>query len=147
MRVLRLTLVVAAAAGLAAQSLSSTAADVVARVTVTGPKATAGRVGCSLFSAAKGFPMDASGARAVWHPAGGGQVECRFAAVADGTYAIAVSHDLNDNNVVDTNFLGIPTEGWGVSNNARPKLRAPRFDEAAFKVSDGRNVQLDIRVE
>ncbi len=147
MRLHRLTLVAAAAAGLAALSLPSTAAEVVARVTVTGPKAGAGRVGCSLFANAKGFPMDSSGARAVWHPAGSGQVECRFADVADGTYAIAVSHDLNGNGVVDTNFMGIPTEAWGVSNNVRPKLRAPKFDEAAFRVSDGRDVQLDIRVD
>jgi uncharacterized protein (DUF2141 family) len=31
----------------------------------------------------------------------------------------------------------MPTEPWGVSNNARPKLRAPRFEEAAFSVNPG----------
>lgn len=49
-----------------------------------------------------------------------------------GTYAIALTHDLNGNRRTDTDFLGRPTEDWGVSRGARPLLRAPRFDEAAF---------------
>jgi uncharacterized protein (DUF2141 family) len=130
-----------------AAPLPAFAADVVARITVGGAKAGTGRIGCSLYSGARGFPMDNSGAVAQWHPADGGPVTCRFTGVADGTYAVAVSHDLNGNSVVDTNFLGVPTEGWGVSGNVRPKLRAPKFDEAAFRVADGRDVQLDIRVE
>jgi uncharacterized protein (DUF2141 family) len=61
-------------------------------------------------------------------------VTCRFEALAPGDYAVAVSHDLNGNKKADTNFVGIPTEAWGVSNNVRPGLRAPRFDEARFSV-------------
>jgi uncharacterized protein (DUF2141 family) len=48
---------------------------------------------------------------------------------------------------VDANFLGIPTEAWGVSNNVRPALRAPRFEEASFKVASGQSVTLEIRVD
>jgi uncharacterized protein (DUF2141 family) len=147
MRITRFTLLASIATALVVPTHAVMAADITARITVIGPKAATGRVGCSLYAAAKGFPMDNSGARAVWLAAAAGPVECRFTGVADGTYAIAVSHDLNGNNVVDTNFMGIPTEGWGVSGNVRPKLRAPKFDEAAFKVSDGRDVQLEIRVE
>jgi uncharacterized protein (DUF2141 family) len=62
-------------------------------------------------------------------------VACRFSDVPEGTYAASIGHDLNGNRRVDTNFVGLPTEPWGVSNNARPALRAPRFDEASFKVS------------
>ena len=123
------------------------AADVVVRVAVAGPKATTGRVGCSLFAAAKGFPMDISGAQTQWHPAGGSEVVCRFGGVTDGTYAVGVLQDLNGNNQADTNVFGAPTEPWGVSNNIRHRLRAPRFDEAAFRVTDGRDAQLDVRVE
>lgn len=144
MIVMHRVLVLACAVTMPLQSL---AAEVVARVTVTGPKSAAGMVGCSLYAAPKGFPMDPSAAQAQWHSAGNGVVTCRFSGVPDGTYALAVSHDLNGNKVVDTNFLGIPTEAWGVSNNARPKLRAPKFEEAAFRVADGRDVELDIRAE
>jgi len=50
--------------------------------------------------------------------------------VVPGVYAVAVHHDANSNGKVDANFLGIPKEGYGVSNDPRPRFRAPRFDEA-----------------
>jgi len=130
-----------------AQPAASSAAELVVRVTVTGPKAAAGRVGCSLFAESKGFPLDISGAQTQWHPAGSGAVTCRFANVTDGTYAVSVLQDLNGNGAMDTNVFAAPTEPWGVSNNIRHRMRAPKFDEATFRVADGRDVQLDVRVE
>jgi uncharacterized protein (DUF2141 family) len=105
------------------------AADLV--VNVAGIEPTSGQVGCSLFSDAKGFPMEGTVARTLWMPADRQPMTCRFPGVATGTYAVAVVHDLNRNGKVDTNLFGIPTEPWGVSNGVRPTLRAPRFDEAA----------------
>ena len=93
-----------------------------------------------------GHLMDNSGATALWLPADPKGVSCRYANLPDGTYAVSVSHDLNGNRRTDTNFLGIPTEAWGVSNNARPTMRAPRFDEAAFKVVGGQSVTIDVRL-
>ena len=121
------------------------AAEVVVRV--SGLTQPSGQVGCSLFSAAAGFPMDSTSAPSLWLPAQGKGVTCRFNDVPEGTYAVSVGHDLNGNRRVDTNLFGVPTEPWGVSNNARPTLRAPRFDEAAFKVGgDGKEVVVDIEV-
>lgn len=59
-----------------------------------------------------------------------------FEGVAAGTYAVSAFHDANDNGKLDTNFLGIPREAVGMSNN--PKIMGPpRFDPARFEV-DGR---------
>lgn len=52
-----------------------------------------------------------------------------------GIYAVAVHHDANTNGKMDTNFFGIPKEGYGISNDPRPRFRAPRFDEARVVVS------------
>ncbi len=124
---------------------ASHAADLVVRV--SGLSAPLGQVGCSLFSSAKGFPMDNSSARVVWLAADAKGVTCRFADVPEGSHAVSIGHDLNGNKRVDTNFVGLPTEQWGVSNNARPNLRAPRFDEAVFKVAaDAKDVTIDIQV-
>lgn len=120
------------------------ATEVVVRV--SGIAASTGEIGCALFPAGAAFPMEVGGARQVWVKADVAGVACRFADVAAGTWAVSVSHDLNGNRKVDTNLLGIPTEAWGVSNNVRPMLRAPRFDEAAFKVADGQTVELDVKV-
>jgi len=122
------------------------AAEVTVRVSGLVPQK--GEVGCALFvnSAATAFPMDNSVARQLWLPVDTASVTCRFNEVPDGTYAISVAHDLNGNKKVDTNLLGIPTEAWGVSNNVRPTMRSPRFDEAAFKVEAGKDVLFDVRV-
>jgi uncharacterized protein (DUF2141 family) len=64
--------------------------------------------------------------------------------VAPGTYAAAVHHDANANGRMDTNRLGIPKEGYGVSNDARPRFRAPRFTEAQVRIS--RDTTLTVRM-
>ena len=56
-----------------------------------------------------------------------------------GDYAVAMYHDKNGNGEFDKNFLGIPKEKYGFSNNFRPTFRAPRYDEVKFTVSDARN--------
>lgn len=55
-----------------------------------------------------------------------------FRDVAPGTYAISVFHDENNNGELDTNFMGIPKEGYGVSNNILPKMSKPKFETAKF---------------
>lgn len=60
-----------------------------------------------------------------------------FLKLPPGRYAIIVYHDENDNGRLDKNVLGIPTEGYGFSNNARGFFSAPSFDAAAVTVGKG----------
>jgi uncharacterized protein (DUF2141 family) len=55
--------------------------------------------------------------------------------LAPGEWAVAVSQDLNNNDKLDKNFLGIPTEPFAFSNNVKPRLAAPRFEECKFTVA------------
>ncbi len=126
-------------------TLPAGAAELV--VKVSGIADGTGQIGCALFKSAEGFPMDnGAAARQVWLPADAKGVVCRYSDLADGSYAVSVSHDLNGNRKLDMNFLGIPTEAWGVSNNVRPRLRAPRWNEAVFSVADGRDLTIEIKV-
>jgi uncharacterized protein (DUF2141 family) len=124
---------------------AANAADLVIRV--TGLNEPLGQVGCSLFAGPAGFPMDVATARVMWQAADSKGVTFRYSDVAEGNYAVSIGHDLNGNQLVDTNLIGLPTEPWNVSNNARPSLRSPRFEEAAFKVpADAKQVVIDIKV-
>ena len=58
----------------------------------------------------------------------------------EGIYAIALFVDANKNLKIDKNFLGIPKEQFGFSNNAMGKLSAPSFEQAKFKV-EGNTLQ------
>jgi uncharacterized protein (DUF2141 family) len=62
-----------------------------------------------------------------------------------GSYAVSCFHDLNDNGELDTNLLGIPSEPYGASNNARPKFRAPNWAETRFDLpSAGRSLTIKL---
>lgn len=125
-------------------AVAATAAELT--VTVSGIDANAGEIGCALYKGPDGFPMDDSVATTLWQNATDAGVECRFDGLESGDYAVAVSHDFNGNRQTDTNFFGIPTEPWGVSNNVRPTLRAPRFEEAAVPVQPGTAVSITVEV-
>ncbi|MBO2031964.1 DUF2141 domain-containing protein [Siccationidurans ginsengisoli] len=55
--------------------------------------------------------------------------------LAPGDWAVALTQDTNDNGKLDKNMLGIPTEPYAFSNNVRPRLAAPKFDECKFTVN------------
>ncbi|OUJ75626.1 hypothetical protein BXP70_03410 [Hymenobacter crusticola] len=51
-----------------------------------------------------------------------------------GEWAVAITQDTNNNDKLDKNFLGIPTEPFAFSNNVRPKLSPPDFNDCKFVV-------------
>ena len=53
-----------------------------------------------------------------------------------GEWAVVITQDLNNNDNIDKNFLGIPTEPYAFSNNVRPTIAAPGFDECKFMVDE-----------
>ena len=52
-----------------------------------------------------------------------------------GTYAFRYIHDENNNKEMDTNWLGIPREGYGFSNNATGAFGPPKFSKTLFEVN------------
>ncbi|MGB3150347.1 MAG: DUF2141 domain-containing protein [Maribacter sp.] len=56
-----------------------------------------------------------------------------FENIPEGTYAISVFHDQDNNGKLKT-FLGIPTEGTGSSNNAPARFGPPKWEDAKFQV-------------
>jgi uncharacterized protein (DUF2141 family) len=115
-------------------------------VEVTGIRSAVGEIGCAVHRDAASFPTGNAGVVAQWHKPAADSVTCRFGNLQGGGYAVAASHDLNGNRKTDTNFLGMPTEDWGVSNNVRLRLSAPTFDEAKVDVADNGETRIQIRL-
>ena len=63
--------------------------------------------------------------------------------IPPGTYAIGVYIDENENEKLDTNFLGMPKEQYGFSNNSKA-FGIPKFEAAAFAIDTYKNVQIDL---
>ncbi|TCK68857.1 uncharacterized protein (DUF2141 family) [Winogradskyella wandonensis] len=57
-----------------------------------------------------------------------------FTDVPEGIYAVSFIHDENNNGKMDTNFLGIPKEDYGCSNNARGTMGPPKWKDAKFEL-------------
>ena len=69
-----------------------------------------------------------------------------FREVPYGEYVIATYHDQNNNDILDSNFLGIPEEAFGFSNDARGIVGALDYDEAKFMFSRNQNT-IRIRIK
>ncbi|NTU57736.1 MAG: DUF2141 domain-containing protein [Chlorobiaceae bacterium] len=92
----------------------------------------------ALFNSKKGFPGKLEAAvRKTVVSAEGAQHEVVFNDVPYGTWAVTVQHDENRNGKLDSNFLGMPKEGVGTSNNPRSRFGPPSFDSASFPVDKG----------
>jgi uncharacterized protein (DUF2141 family) len=66
--------------------------------------------------------------------ASAGPITVAFDNLPPGTYAVGAYHDENGNGHLDTNLLGLPIEGYALSNGVRAILAPPRFTDAAFTV-------------
>lgn len=117
------------------------------KVVVKGIKPAKGNVGILIFSDKNGFPGDERKAMTQSIiPVVSGQVEQAFEGLPPGKYAVSIIHDVNGNRKLDTNFMGIPTEGYGVSNNVVNRFGPPGFEESSVVVKSGINIT-EIKVQ
>ncbi len=109
-------------------------------VQLNGIKEQSGQVLLSLFKSEEGFPTQPEKAFR-WSRAKvtSSSLIISLDGLPLGTYAIAVVHDENLNDVMDRNWLGMPDEPYGISNNAAGSFSPPKFEEAKFTVTGKRD--------
>lgn len=93
------------------------------------------------FSGEGGAPVTC-----VQSPIKNGTSQALFENIPVGVYAVMVFHDANTNKKLDKNFLGIPKEGYGASQNKLPFASAPTFEANKFTVSDKSVTTVRIRL-
>jgi uncharacterized protein (DUF2141 family) len=103
-------------------------------VRVTGLENDTGRVAVALFASADAFPEQKRALRGQLTRIQKGRASVTFPDLPPGRYAVAVLHDENENSKMDFNFLGMPLEGYGFSNDASAPFGPPSFDDAAFRL-------------
>ena len=105
-------------------------------IDVTGIRSDDGRVFLALHQerADVSFPDDEGAVAGVWINAVEGTFSLVFPDVAEGRYAVSVMHDENGDGELDTNVLGVPTEGYGFSNDATGIMGPPEFSDASVVV-------------
>ena len=104
------------------------------KIVVTNIKNKTGQVGFFLFNSVETFPGETEKALAKgFVKTVGNKAEFTFTNIGLGTYAVYVFHDEDNNKELKTNFIGMPKEGVGVSNNAKGKFGPPKYDDAKFE--------------
>ena len=115
-------------------------------VTITGLRNTNGHVLLSLFKDGKGFPDKPEKAfRKERLNIAAGKATVLLNTLPPGNYAIAILHDENDDLKMKTNWLGIPVEGYGFSNNVMGVMGPPSFSKAQFSFTSGKSLEITIK--
>ena len=106
------------------------------KIVVSGFRNQKGIAQLTLFNAQEGFPDQVKYAyRTKSVPLSADRVEVLFRKLPYGIYAVGALHDENANGMLDKNFIGMPKEGTGASNDARGKMGPPSFQDARFVVN------------
>ena len=108
-----------------------------------------GQICMNLFNGQTGFPDGGKGAAlkvAKCTPIVKGAAKFTIANLPYGNYAISAIHDTNGDTRMNSNVLGIPTEGIGFSNNTVVVTSAPSFSQSQFFLS-GAKTELSIKMQ
>lgn len=99
-----------------------------------------------LFQGEEGFPSQKD--KALSYNSGkvsGGKATVVFKNLPKGSYAITTLHDENGNGEMDTNFLGVPKEAYGASNDANCTFGPPKYKDATFEITGDKSITIQMR--
>lgn len=114
-------------------------------VKVTGIKELKGNVEICLYKEGNGFMNRNKAESCIWMEAESDDLIYTFQSLDLGKYAVIVIHDLNNNKTLDTNFLRIPNEPYGFSNNPSTTFGPPDFEGASFEVSQDLEIEVKLK--
>lgn len=104
-------------------------------VDLTGFRSSSGEVRVHLYRSSEGFPSSPGKAMAtIVNKIEGSVAHVVFKEIPFGEYAISVLHDENGNKKLDMNWLMMPKEGIGASNNPKSTFGPPGFNDAKFRL-------------
>lgn len=116
--------------------LSFGAAAATVEVHVTGVDAGKGKVSVAVCDQARFLKQCLYAGSA---PAQAGDNTIVVRGVPAGSWAVLAYQDANENGELDRNFIGIPSENYGFSRDARGKFGPPSFEDAAIQVKEEGN--------
>ncbi len=120
----------------------STAADTTTRINETGQGSLVvvltgmpnndGLVMVALSNSQEDYEQDGKPYIGLSAPVTNNRAQVMFESLAYGIYAIKVFHDEDEDEELDTNILGIPSEAYGFSNNAAGTFGPAAWEDAKF---------------
>lgn len=110
-------------------------------VKVTNIKHAKGTMRVAFYKKGSGFPKEGTITFAKETKVSkAGELTMKFTDIPYGEYAIAVFQDKNQNQKIDKNLIGYPTEPFGFSKNFKPKFSEPEFEDCNVTISSTNNI-------
>jgi len=117
-------------------------------VNITGINNIKGNVYVYLYTSEEGFPIEISKANSFKKAeVDSNNVTVFFENLKPGTYAVSVYQDIDANGKINKNFLGIPKEPVGVSNDAKGFMGPPKYEDANFKLNSNKTIEIKLNKE
>lgn len=114
-------------------------------VAIKGIKNQRGQVCLRIYENESGFPLgDRNEGKSQCTKITGNSLKQEFTGLKKGTYAVAVVDDQNGDTKLDRDFLGIPEEGFGISNNPTVSIKTgvPKFEKASFSFTQNQTIEI-----
>ncbi|PRX57155.1 DUF2141 domain-containing protein [Flagellimonas meridianipacifica] len=111
-------------------------------VTVYNVPSSEGKVSVAMYDSASSFLKFEEVAKSGSTSAKEGMITLTFEDVPEGEYAIALFHDKNGNNALDTNWLGIPKEKVAFSKAKMRTFGPPKYEDCAFKITSDDKISI-----
>lgn len=111
-------------------------------VSIPNIKSTKGVIEIGIFDTSEKFPKVGMTCRTARFKINSQTETFTIENIREGEYAVAIYHDENSDGVCNCNFLGIPLEGYGFSNNVKPVFRAPAFEDCKISVPENSNITI-----
>ena len=113
-------------------------------VNVTGLENNVGVLQFGLYNNADKFPNVGETYKMIRVKTNGPSRKYTFKSLPEGSYAVAIYQDENNNDNCDKNFIGVPTEPYAFSNDMRPKLSAPSFEDCMITLDRNKTVSIKL---
>ncbi|AFY35889.1 DUF2141 domain-containing protein [Calothrix sp. PCC 7507] len=117
-------------------------------VVVNGIQHNKGQICIGIYGKEKGFPEKTSGlTQSACTKITGRTLKQKFFGLKPGNYAVAIVDDQNGDRKLNKDFFGIPTEGFGISNNPTVSVQtgSPEFRDAKFLLNKDTTVNITVK--
>ena len=111
-------------------------------VEVQGVKSATGNINIAIYNKSEGFLMFEEVYKVDRIAAKEANTRFKIFDLPKGKYAVAIFHDENGNDKLDTNWLGIPKESIAFSNAKLKTFGPPSYKDCAFSLNTDLNLEI-----
>jgi len=127
-------------------ALTSTTSDEHKKLTITiaNIKNITGKIVVIIYNEADGYLKPNREYKKIYFDVEAEKMTYDIEKLAQNEYALFVYHDENNDDKCNLNFLGIPTEGYGFSQNVKPKFSAPLFSDTKIELHQDTSIYIEL---